>query len=71
MINSKLTSRGRTTLPRAVRLALKLADGDELVYVVEGYSVIVRRATDDDFIDPFATFTDWDGEADRRAYRDL
>jgi antitoxin PrlF len=68
MITSKLTSKGQTTVPQAVRAALKLNKGDELVYVIEGDRVVVRRATADDFIDPFATFTEWDGEADRKAY---
>ncbi|MEO6012438.1 MAG: type II toxin-antitoxin system PrlF family antitoxin [Devosia sp.] len=68
MITSKLTSKGQTTVPQPVRNALKLAAGDELIYVIEGDKVVVRRATADDFIDPFATFTEWAGEADRKAY---
>ncbi len=68
MITSKLTSKGQTTVPQPVRAALKLAPGDALIYVIEGDKVVVRRALEDDFIDPFATFTEWDGEADRKAY---
>ena len=71
MITSKLTSKGQTTVPQPVRAALKLAKGDELIYVIEGDKVVIRRATAHDFIDPFATFTEWDGEADRKAYADF
>lgn len=71
MITSKLTSKGQTTVPQPVRAALKLGKGDELIYVIEGDKVMIRRATEDDFVDPFATFTEWDGEADRKAYADF
>ena len=68
MITSKLSSKGQTTVPRTVRRALRLVEGDELVYEISGDKVVIRRARADDFVDPFATFTEWDGEADRKAY---
>ena len=35
MIESRITSRGRTTLPRAVREALSLQPGDRVRYIAE------------------------------------
>ena len=39
MISSTITSRGRTTLPKPVRLALGVAVGDRVRYVVHGDEV--------------------------------
>jgi antitoxin PrlF len=67
---SRLTAKAQTTIPRSVRTALHLTAGDEIAYAIEDGRVIltkVHHAIDD----PFATFAEWDGEADRRAYADL
>ena len=71
MITSKLTSKAQTTIPQAVRAALCLHEGDELAYRIEDGRVILTRATVDRADDPFHTFTEWNSEADRRAYADL
>ena len=71
MITSKLTSKAQTTIPQAVRTALRLREGDELAYVIENGRVILSRAGGEGSDDPFATFGEWDSEADRRAYADL
>ena len=39
MISSTITSRGRTTLPKPVRLALGVTVGDRVRYVVHGDEV--------------------------------
>ena len=67
MIIGKLTGKARTTLPRAVRAALRLKEGDAIAYVIEGDRVILTRAPVPQD-DPFACFDEWAGEADRRAY---
>jgi antitoxin PrlF len=71
MITSRLSSKSQTTIPQAVRTALKLREGDELVYTLEpdGRVLITRAAQAAD--DPFATFDEWDSEADRKAYANL
>ncbi|KAA5605450.1 AbrB/MazE/SpoVT family DNA-binding domain-containing protein [Roseospira marina] len=71
MITSKLTSKAQTTIPQPVREALRLRPGDEVVYEIEatGRVVIQRAQPRDD--DPFATFTEWNGDEDRRAYAGL
>ena len=72
MITSRLTSKAQTTIPQPVRTALKMQPGDSLVYAIDGDRVIVTKAAADAGAeDPFATFTEWDGEADRKAYADL
>lgn len=45
--------------------------GDEIVYHIEGDRVIVTKAATAASDDPFATFIEWDSEADRRGYADL
>ena len=44
MQESKVTSRGQTTLPRDVRAALKIDAGDTLRYVVSGGEVQILKA---------------------------
>jgi len=70
MITSKLTTKAQTTLPQPVRRALKLHPGDEVRYEIEADRVILTRVeTRAD--DPFATFSEWDSDEDRRAYAEL
>lgn len=69
MIHSRISSKAQTTIPRAVREALQLNEGDDLQYEIDGDRVVltrrkIRHAADD----PFAEFTEWAGEADCRAY---
>jgi antitoxin PrlF len=71
MIKSKLTSKAQTTIPQPVRAALHLRVGDEIIYRIEGERVILTRATSASEEDPFATFSEWDSEADRKAYGKL
>ena len=71
MITSRLTSKAQTTIPRPVRAALHLAAGEALAYAIEEGRVILTKANAAKADDPFATFSEWDGAADRRAYGDL
>ena len=71
MITSKLTSKAQTTVPQAVRGALRLSPGDEIAYAIEDGRVILTKAHAGVSEDPFGAFGEWDGEADRRAYADL
>lgn len=68
MIKSKLSSKAQTTIPRPVRAALHLREGDELVYEIEESRVILTRAGPPAADDPFKTFDEWNSEADRKAY---
>lgn len=71
MIKSRLTSKAQTTIPRPVRDALGLHQGDELAYQIEGERVIVTKSTVVPLDDPFALFEEWNSEADRAAYAKL
>jgi antitoxin PrlF len=68
MITSRITSKAQTTIPQPVRAALGLKTGDELVYEIQDGRVIITRPDKQPADDPFATFSEWDGEADRKAY---
>jgi antitoxin PrlF len=55
-----------------VRAALRVREGDELCYEIDGDRVILTRANCvRDGEDPFGTFAEWNTDADREAYRDL
>jgi len=71
MITSKLTSKAQTTIPQAVRNALSLREGDEIAYVLRDGEVVIQKVAAPLAEDPFATFSEWDSEADRKAYADL
>ncbi len=71
MITSKITSKAQTTIPQAVRVALRVKAGDEIAYTIEGDRVILTRAAAAPVDDPFASFGEWSSESDRRAYGGL
>ena len=71
MILSRISSKAQTTVPLAVRLALGVAPGDQLAYAIEDGRVVLTKAMHAAQDDPFATFTEWDSEADRRAFAQL
>ncbi len=45
-VSARLSSKGQVTLPRAVREALSLEEGDRLVFRVEGNRAILARTAD-------------------------
>lgn len=45
-IAARLTSKGQITIPKAVREALGLRQGDEVVFRVEGGRAVLARTTD-------------------------
>jgi antitoxin PrlF len=71
MIASKLTSKAQTTILQAVRAALHLKEGDEIAYEIKENPVILSRASPRPAGNPFVTFDEWLGEADRKAYARL
>ena len=54
MITSKLTSKAPTTIPLPVRNALRLGEGDEIAYRIEGDHVILTKADRGAADDPLA-----------------
>ena len=71
MIKSKLTSKAQTTIPLPVRSALRLTEGDELIYTIDGNRVVLTKASREPGDDPFATFNEWSSDADTHGYADL
>jgi antitoxin PrlF len=70
MFRSKITSKGRTTIPRQVRDALHLRAGDTLVYRIGKESVTLTSAGSARE-DMFGTFSEWSSGRDCAAYREL
>lgn len=72
---AKVSTHGKTTVPREIRAALRVEPGDRIVWeLAADGSAHVRRATslDLDYLRTVeATLTEWNGAADEEAYRDL
>lgn len=64
MIIGKLTAKAQTTIPQAVRHALRLKPGDDIAYEIDGDAVILRKAEAPPADDPLACFTEWDDDLD-------
>ena len=45
-VAARLTSKGQVTIPKAVREALGLREGDEVVFRVEGMRAVLARTSD-------------------------
>ena len=45
-VAARLTSKGQVTIPKAVRDALGLREGDEVVFRVEGERAVLARTSD-------------------------
>lgn len=72
MITSKITSKAQTTIPQPVRVALGLREGDEVAYQIEGDRAVLTKASPAQVAeDPFAAFSEWNSDADRRGYADF
>ncbi len=69
MITSRLTSKGKTTIPQPVRAALNLRDGDKLQCGLQGDHVVLTKVERPP--EPFAVFDEWHSETDRQAYAKL
>lgn len=69
VITSRMTTRGRTTLPKAVRESLERSKGDTIAYRIEGERVVLTAG--DRAGDVFMLFDEWGSAEDREAYRDL
>jgi len=72
---AKVTAKGQTTIPREVRAALHVKPGDFIVWeaTAEG-TATVRRAQplDLEYLRAVeGTLSEWAGEADEEAYREL
>lgn len=74
VVTSKVTSKHQATIPAIVRQALGIKRGDAVAFEIEDGIVTIRRATglDKEYADAVAdTLSEWLGEHDEEAYRDL
>lgn len=67
---SRLTSKAQTVIPKEVRARLGLKPGDRVRYRTTREGVLLEKAPEAED-DPFATFDEWSGEADSKAYDSL
>lgn len=68
---SKVSVKSQTVLPAQVRRALGVGPGDTLRYRITPDGVLIDKAPAAEADDPFATFSEWAGEADEAAYAGL
>ena len=71
---SRLSSKGRTTIPREVRRRLSLQPGDMIVYELDDEEVRLRRQMplDVTFLRAVqTTLSEWDSPEDAAAFDDL
>lgn len=73
MILGKITAKAQTTIPRAVRLALGLEPGDDVVWEIDGNQVVMSRSKKavDPFVGNFDAFNEWASDADCQAFDHL
>ncbi len=73
-LSSRLTSKGQATIPVEIRNALRLKQGDTVLFELERGTVTLRRA---DTLDRAflklseAAFEDWNSPEDEAAFREL
>jgi antitoxin PrlF len=71
MIKSKITGKTQTTISQLVRFARHLGGAYDLGHGIEGEHVPLTEADRKPVDDPFASFSEWWSEVDRRAFTDL
>jgi antitoxin PrlF len=68
---SRLSSRSQTVIPKPIRERLGIGPGDVIAFEERGGEIVIRPVRTASGDDPFATFTEWAGQADEEAYADL
>lgn len=71
---SRLTTKGQATIPVEIRKALRLKEGDTVVFELDQGKAIIRRAEalDHAFLKlSEAAFDEWNSPEDEAAFRDL
>jgi AbrB family looped-hinge helix DNA binding protein len=71
-VRTKLSSKSRVVVPKAIRDAIGIGPGSLIVVEARGSgAVVVRRAEASPADQRFAVFTEWSGPADTEAYENL
>ncbi len=70
-VQSKISVKSQTVLPREVRERLGIKPGDTLVYRMDEDSIRLEKSRVRPEDDPFAAFTEWASAEDDDAYANL
>ena len=70
-VTSRLSSRSQTVIPKPIRERLGIGPGDLIAFEERAGEIVIRPVRASAGEDPFATFTEWSGEADEEAYAGL
>ena len=74
-VTAKISSKAQTVLPKAVREKLGLKPGDTIRFRETEQGIVVEKLDlhlgDEDWGDPFATFTEWASPEEDDAWKDL
>ena len=71
---AKITARGQTTIPKRIREAANLREGDVIAFEIEGGHLVVRKVTPgrDDYLQGLSeVMSEWASPEDEDAWRDL
>lgn len=71
---AKITSRGQTTIPKCIREAANLREGDVIAFEIEGSHLVVHKVTPrrDDYLQGLSeVMSEWASPEDEEAWRAL
>ena len=71
---AKITARGQTTIPKRIRKAANLDEGDVIAFAIEGDHLLVHKVTpgQDDYLQGLSeVLSEWISPEDEEAWRDL
>ena len=71
---AKITARGQTTIPKRIREAANLDEGDVIAFEIEGDHLLVHKVMpgQDDYLQDLSeVLSEWISPEDEEAWRDL
>jgi antitoxin PrlF len=71
---TKVTSKGQATIPQDIRELLRISAGDQVLFIVRGDEVILKKVEGTDYAYLAAlqkTLSEWETREDEEAYGDL
>lgn len=71
---AKITARGQTTIPKKIREAANLVEGDVISFEMDGDHLVVRKVTpgQDEYLQGLSeVLSEWISPEDEEAWRDL
>ena len=71
---SKITARGQTTIPKNIREAANLCEGDVLAFEIRGNCLVARKVASgqDDYLRGLSgALSEWASPEDEEAWREL